>query len=205
MTETTPRPLPFILGITGNIGAGKDTVANLLSALTKAPIMPFAKYMKAGAMARFGLTEEMVYTQEGKAAINPLLGITNRDILRLEGTEAAHPIYGNDIWVRVLHHDITLNHPEAALVIVPDTRHLPEAKWVRENGVLLHVERDSNPLSAQMSTHSSDLGVPYEVGDLLVNNTHIPFSELLARLLTAVKIHPGLNTAINLSIANWVP
>ena len=184
----------FLIGITGEIGSGKSTVARILSGLTDSYIGHFAEPGKRACKVIFGLSEDDVSTQEGKSTFNEAWGMTNRDLLRVTLTDALKPFFGADMWVK--RQELALKDKEFPRCIFADVRFPEEARWVREHGILIHVEREDNPYRVQMSEHASDAGVPFLKGDWkVINNGDIV--ELTQRLLVIIGTTPELRDAAN--------
>ena len=77
-----------ILGITGKMFSGKDTVAEFVHfAFRNSRITSFAYPMKQMMIDYFGFTYEDLYTVEGKNRYNEFWGMTNREALQKIGTE----------------------------------------------------------------------------------------------------------------------
>lgn len=167
--------LPFLIGITGEIGSGKDTTADFISHILGIPKYSFAAPMRQAASAMFGIPVEELSTQEGKAKMDEFWGMTRRDILRKVGNDATKPVFGEDFWIKRATKSLSDRYtipdePKFKAVVIPDVRFEHEAHWVRENGVLIHLRRADNPYSNQMSSHASDAGVTYKQGDFQVVN-----------------------------------
>lgn len=83
-----------------------------------------------------------------------------RRLVQFIGTEVCRSVDDN-IWVKEL-----IFRNANSNVIVSDVRFENEAAWVRDNGVLVHVNRRS--INEDM--HSSEAGVEYKKGDYIINN-----------------------------------
>lgn len=151
---------PTVIGITGKARSGKDTFSDMLARVTNSGRYAFAKPIKQ--MLKVGLDLD---DKEDKRAI-AMYGKNYRVLAQTLGTE----------WGRTLCPDMWLNIAKMRLaikkevsIIISDVRFENEAKWIRENGVLIHVERSHiNPI--EESNHSSEEGVFPRDGDYLVHN-----------------------------------
>lgn len=118
----------MIIGITGNMGAGKDTVADALRSLGICHgRLSFADKVKEAEKLIFGETDKQIRRKL-------LQGIGGR--MR----ELSHRVYGNnDVWINPLH-EVVIKWPRLTYVVT-DVRHLDEANWILEiqKGILIHV------------------------------------------------------------------
>lgn len=155
----------FVIGITGKARAGKDTVAKiLLEMFPGATKYAFADPLKEGLKVALGLTDEEVHG-ELKDTMNELYGKTNREMLQTFGTDWGREMVNQDIWLLAA----TRKMPKG-LVIVSDVRFENEAKFVRENGVLLHILRNGLPEIKGVNGHTSEDGIELKPEDRMVFN-----------------------------------
>ena len=154
------------IGFAGAIGAGKDLCAEILGGMAGIPIMAFADPVRWAASAMFNVPVENFLTQEGKASMNQVWGMTHRDMLRLVGTEMGREVVRPDMWI----HNLKQRAKDRRFVIVSDVRFDDEAAFIRENGVLVHVSRLHNPYRNAMSSHKSDDGVNQAMRDYVIFN-----------------------------------
>lgn len=160
-----------ILGITGKMFSGKDTVAEFLHFVFRnSRITSFAYPMKQMMIDYFGFTHDDLYTVEGKNSYNAFWGMTNRDALQKIGTECFRNNFHTDTWLKTMEVNI-INNP-TKLIIIPDVRFPNEAELVHAlDGSILKIVRDDVVRDPKQMTHASETmidQIPYDV--LLVNN-----------------------------------
>lgn len=154
---------PKLIAFTGRAGSGKDTASAALKDLYHNH--NFADALKYACMAKFGLSWEDVFTQEGKMRYNDVWGRTNREILQQEGTEASKPFWGEDIWIKTWE----LKYDPMKATVVTDCRFVPEAKKIKElGGIIIGVFRPDQEDTA--GDHISEQGLPQEYIDYSVLN-----------------------------------
>lgn len=165
MTNKIP---PRMIGITGYAGAGKDALAGFLRhEMTQ---LGFAYQYSPKTAFSWPIKEMLVYLSgekepffEDKTQQLKLFPVTGRYAAQSLGTEWGRQLIDEDIWVKVH----AARWTEA--VIVADVRFENEAEYVRENGILIHIERPA--AIGESMTHSSEDGVAvrWDV-DFLVRN-----------------------------------
>lgn len=150
----------MIIGITGRAQSGKSTIADyLLSILPGYEIDSFAAPLKAMLRAGFGLTS--THTDGAfKETILPDFGVSPRKMMQTLGTEWGRHMIHKDIWV------IVAEQNPNNMRIFSDVRFENEAAFIRRNGILIHVERNS----ALNMDHESENGVIPDVNDYFINN-----------------------------------
>lgn len=171
---------PFFIGLTGPAGSGKDLAAGAIDqALNSASckkssgkrvmVMSLADPLKMVCNVALGLTEEDMYTQEGKKRASTLYPhLTNREILQKVGTECFRNTFGGDVWVTALLHHA--RQKKVDVVIVPDVRFDNEAAMVKENGVLIHIIPSFPGYTPIVqSSHSSEAGVTIPPDCIVMN------------------------------------
>jgi hypothetical protein len=168
----------MIIGLTGNMQAGKDTVMEFIST-SKGDNYCVKHTSCAGGLKRLchtilGLSNYELFTQEGKAAYNHKWGMTNREILQKIGTDALRNNFHKDIWVILLKDDI-LNMAEwmetgygsKYIIVVPDIRFDNEAKLIHDlGGYIWEVARPGY----EGDGHASEQGVSVSFIDDVINN-----------------------------------
>ncbi len=181
--------MPKLIGLTGLAKSGKDTIAALLFHYHDFTPMAFAGPLKEAAEAAFGLPSFYFHDQDLKEQVLSYWGMTPREILQKMGTEAMQPVFGKDFWVR------RWIAGYAALkdtdnVVVSDVRFQAEADAVRGlGGTIIHVKRQGAGLCGDLAEHSSEAGVMYADGDVVLENngTIEDLKKVLYPVLRAVR------------------
>ena len=150
----------MIIGITGAIGSGKDTVADYLSKHHGFIRLSFAGKVKDVAHIVFGWDRELLegLTKESRAwreLVDPYWGISPRVALQRIGTEMFRTHIHPDTWVKAVIRTIQAT-PERNYVIT-DCRFENEVKALKDlGGKILYVSRGAMPAWAD----SARLGEP---------------------------------------------
>lgn len=152
----------FVIGVTGKARGGKDTLAkHLVSLLGKeqAAMVAFADPIKE--MLRvLGVDDIDKY----KTLEHPLLGVTSRVMMQTLGTEWGRDTIGESIWIDIAKR-IGVGKK---FLVISDVRFDNEAKYVRDNGILLHVQGRGGI----ETEHNSESGIPFVYGDFKLDNSH---------------------------------
>ena len=160
-----------ILGITGKMFSGKDTVAEFVHfAFRNSRITSFAYPMKQMMIDYFGFTYEDLYTVEGKNRYNEFWGMTNREALQKIGTECFRNNFHVDTWLKTM--EVNIRNDLTPIIIIPDVRFLNEAELIHAlGGSILKIVRDDVVRDPNQMTHTSETmidQIPYDM--LLVND-----------------------------------
>jgi hypothetical protein len=176
----------MILGITGAIGSGKDTIADYLIKHHGFVRLSFAGKVKDVAHVVFGWDRELLegLTKESRAwreVVDPYWGISPRAALQRIGTEMFRTHIHPDTWVKAVVRMIQAA-PEKNYVIT-DCRFENEVNALKElGGKILHVSRGAEPawaadaragLACLSSVHITDWNV-YKLqrfADYSINNS----------------------------------
>jgi dephospho-CoA kinase len=173
---------PLLIGLTGNIGSGKSTVAEML--FKNFTELTFSEPLKTIAEI-FGFPDHDLYgTQADKTKVNKELGISAREFMQKFGTEICRNAIpeimpnlkiGDSVWVNYL--ERRLNNiscmciPENAYdkdnfvctcggvnVVVSDCRFLNEANLIREyGGYIIKLERPAARTAARTAANTEEL------------------------------------------------
>lgn len=179
-----------IIGITGRMGVGKDTVGDYLVRKYGFIKMTFAETLKSICALIFGFTLEQLHGHL-KEVIDPRYGITPRRAMQFIGTDLFRqrmkelvPEIGERIWVEILLRKVReaqeRNHQ--VNIVITDCRFADEAEAIQKTlgGKVWRILR---PNPTVISSHSSELG-DFEV-DALIQNTS-SFEELYEKVTDVV-------------------
>lgn len=151
-----------IIGIHGQVGVGKDTVADHLVSQYGFVKIGFADALKE-MLKVIGVDPK---TREEKEAIEPRFGVTRRSMMETLGTDWMREIVNSDGWIRILEsrfnqidamNNLFDDIPHTQGIVINDVRMNNEAKWVHDNGG--KVWRITRPDVTQTSQHSSNSGL----------------------------------------------
>ena len=162
----------MIVGITGFIGSGKDTVAKML--VEKGAVQDsFAAQLKDLCASVFGWPRDMLqgdtvesrdFRETPDMYWTRKLGIdqfTPRLALQLLGTEIMRTHFNQDIWLDSLEYRIRKNEQQDTMVVVSDCRFKNELDLIKElNGIVVHVIRDELPEWYETAVHANKGSVP---------------------------------------------
>lgn len=179
----------LVIGITGQMGAGKDTAARILKKAIGATYskdsklrgeyecltIPMAQKLKEVVAVMGGLPDYKWFdSQEFKSTTSPFFikgeKVTWRQMLQLVGTEGLRSIDPN-IHCQMFHN--LLNQKNQSIVLVPDIRFDNEAQYIKDNfnGVILKINRPETDKSQSEITHDSEKGISRDLVDMWFTNS----------------------------------
>ena len=193
--NTNKGKLPYLIGITGPIGSGKDTTAIFISQVLNAGRYSFAEPVREAVSLIFDIPVHELTSQEGKALYDDYWGFTHRNLLRLLGDDAMKPVFGDDIWVKRA--ELALRKMAEEIVVISDVRFDLEADFIRRSGgFIIHLDRPNNPLAGQMSAHASDAGITKHIDDMSVMNDDT-IASLKFNILSILSMRHVTRTRLN--------
>ena len=162
----------MIVGITGFIGSGKDTVAKML--VEKGAVQDsFASPLKDLCASVFGWDRHMLegdtvasrdFRETADIYWTRKLGIDNftpRLALQLLGTDIMRTHFNQDIWLDSLEYRIRKNNPQDQIVVVSDCRFKNELDLIKQlDGIVIHVIRNDLPEWYETAVHANKGSVP---------------------------------------------
>jgi hypothetical protein len=147
------------IGINGQYGSGKDTVAEIITKLSavKFNIISFADKLKESCAIEMGLPLEMFLTQEGKATLIPALGITCGELLQKKG-DGVRETVNKEYWIISRHSTLDTNKN----YINSSVRYPNEGDAIRgKGGIVIRVNGDPKGYRSQPNP-TRDLNHPSE-------------------------------------------
>ena len=167
----------MIISITGKIGSGKDTIADIIMQYTPYhdwEIKKFAGKLKDIAEILSGVPKINFEDQEFKKQnMGAEWGMTYRDLLQKLGTEAMRNGLHENVWVNALFADYHFNIEEDEQMpnwLITDCRFPNELEAVKTHkGITIKVIRDSGNTIG--TTHASETALDdYTEWDYVVDN-----------------------------------
>jgi hypothetical protein len=151
----------LIIGISGKMNAGKDTLADMLIgtfSVTHPEIIckkySFARVLKNIAGEAFGVEPSLFDSREFKKSFNLFWDATNRVLLQKVGT-AFRETFGTNFWVKRLFGEIASQQPDIAFI--SDVRYKSEVEGIESaGGLVIRVNRDFSDGSESEQKHTSE-------------------------------------------------
>lgn len=146
----------MIIGVTGFIGSGKDTIADYLVTFKGFRRMSFAEPLKDAISAIFGWDRELlegktVYSRQWREKVDPwwadrlqIAHLTPRYVLQQWGTEVGRRAFHDDIWIASVENKLRSIKDN---IVLSDARFPNELKAVKNaGGITIRVNRGENPV-----------------------------------------------------------
>ena len=152
----------MIIGLAGGKGCGKSTVAKIINKLHGYEVISFATPIKE--MLRvLGLGDAELHDPTIKEIPLDEYGKSPREMMQLLGTEFGRNMIDGRIWITALRKQL---NPQTNYVI-DDVRFDNEARFIRERGAVIHVERERD---IDGDTHISEAGISDDLIDGKIRN-----------------------------------
>jgi len=175
-----------LIGLTGQAGCGKDTVARILMKNHDFSSIAFADPIRIGAAAIFGAWTD---DRADKEATIEWIGKSPREIMQLLGTEFGRELIHPDIWIRALERRLAVRTNQGPNFVVTDCRFQNEANWIRDQGgQLWHIQRRS---AEPVASHVSENGLAFDAGYCHLLDNNGDFQDLSAavdRLMNSTRL-----------------
>ena len=180
---------PTLIGLMGQAGAGKDTVADHLEAEYAFERIGFADPILEMLLALFhraGISEAWAVERALKEQPTPL-GASYRRLAQTLGTEWGRDTVAPDLWIRVAELQLEQARACSLHVVISDVRFANEAAWIRsQGGVLVRVlRRDLPPVAPHVSERELALIEPDH--ELLNHGSTETLFEQVDRLIEALR------------------
>jgi hypothetical protein len=156
----------MIIGLMGQKGSGKTTVAKFIEDMYEAERLAYADPLKKVCKEVFVLSDNQLYNQEFKGVVDHRWGITPRQMFQMVGTDMFRK-WNSDVWIKNI--NIRLDNLDSA--VVEDCRFANEARNIKaQRGLVIGIKRD---LGQSEDLHASEVDMLDEwdaVTDVTVNN-----------------------------------
>lgn len=170
-----------MIGITGKIGSGKDTIADYLVSKYNYTKLSLAEPIKSALAAMLDEPIENFYDRNLKEQHIPELGLSRRQLAETLGTEwgrytIKNYIGNQDFWLKLLKYKISKNNLQR--IVVPDVRFDNEVNFIRENkGIIINVIRPSFNIESDHISNNNNLSY-----DVRIYNNYNTVEEFLSSI-----------------------
>jgi hypothetical protein len=181
-----------LIGISGPIGAGKDTVARWIKDAGRYSerstihwqIVQFAYPLKKACSDIFGWSMEEIEDRQFKEAVDPRYGVSPRKAMQLLGTEYGRVMIRDDLWIRVADAKAQDGLNRGFKTVIPDVRFPNEDEYVRSrpNSLRVFVLPSKEAKVTVSSNHASEQGLSPTSNDLIIVNYKDGLESLYAQL-----------------------
>lgn len=146
----------LIIGLVGQAGAGKDTVAESLRRLIPcSAVFAIADPLRDICKILYGLSDQHFTDRVKKETVIPAWGLSPRQMMQKLGTDFVRKSLGPDHWLQLL--SKRLHSCKADCIIVSDVRFLNEGSFIKSfpDSLLIRITR-SQFTRAMLSQHVSE-------------------------------------------------
>lgn len=170
----------MIIGLKGNKGSGKSTVAlhitKKYSFIEKALADPIKQI---GLLIGFS-QQQMYGSQKDKETVDPIMGISGREFLQKMGTEIGREIIpqiipnfklaqNGQLWINTTGRIIDAELEQKNNILISDIRFPNEAEMIKSrNGIIIEIQRDT--IKDNYSEHSSESSLATIKADYVIEN-----------------------------------
>ena len=162
--------MALVVALVGTAGAGKDSIADVLTQQFDFERLAFADPLKKACKEVFGLTDAQLHDRNEKEKVDPFWHRSPREMFQQVGTLMKQ--VDEDVWVSSL-----LRHADALVsqkkdVIITDCRYKNEAQALRNkyNAIIVRVIRTDNTAGTTHSEHTSETEQQTLDADFTVHN-----------------------------------
>ena len=172
-----------VVGLSGDVGHGKDTFADMLVDELNYTKFSFAEPMRQSLVALLGIPMEYFTDRVLKEVVLPQWGKSPREFMQLFGTEFLRTFIAEDFLIRRMEEEITklqkaqVDNTKVLNIVITDCRFANEVKWVKESfsqTCLFRIEayeRVLPVLKGNTAVHASENGgIARELYDAIINN-----------------------------------
>ena len=180
----------MLVGITGQAGVGKDTLADALIRKHGGVKTSFADPLKAACRELFQLSDAQLHDRSEKEKIDDRWGRSPRQLLQLVGTDLLRNQLDKEIFIKSMRARVKNLLESNPLVVVTDCRFENEAQLVRDlTGRVVHLQREG---VRSVSPHISENRLSVQDEDVLLSNDST-VKDLLARCETYLSSRDCMN------------
>lgn len=174
----------MLVGLTGNKGSGKSSVAALLHNFGYLPkVVAFAAPMKE-MLLTLGVPYDNLYGSLKEEPLPQFGGVTGRYLMQTLGTEWGRNLICTDLWIRAFENTVKRELERGVLVVCDDVRFVEEYECIqRLGGKIVKIER---PGLTNSDMHESE-NIPNDAWECetLVNDSTL--TDLAWRLSQVLK------------------
>lgn len=167
-----------LIGITGQAGTGKDTVADYLAGTHHFEVDAFAEPLRdmlTALCTGHGIDYALLFERASKEQPLPHIGISPRRLMQTLGTEWGRAL-DPQLWVKLAAvrlglHDLPNSSPVHDRIVLSDVRFAEEAAWIRSHGG--RIVRVTRAGAASVASHLSETQ-PIRADVTIANDGTIP-------------------------------